>query len=94
MEELICSICYSQFDHESHAPLIIHCGHSFCYQCINSTARRTGAIVCPICRGRDYREISVIKKNVLVMHLLGNKKEKPLAPCMDHEDAESMFYCV
>jgi hypothetical protein len=33
-DELQCSICVEEYDQIDHRPLFLHCGHTFCQQCV------------------------------------------------------------
>ena len=94
METLQCPVCFHTFNSEENVPLVLSCGHTFCQNCINSMERRMGALNCPHCRGRDYREVSQMKKNILVLQQVGAEKPKLIAPCPQHSRVESQFFCL
>ena len=54
IEHAECTICKEIFDDGAHLPQVLHCGHHFCIECINSLERsRRGENViveCPVCR--------------------------------------------
>ena len=83
-----------EFDSQSHVPLILHCGHTFCKKCIEETERKMGALQCSLCRGLDFREISLIKKNLIVFQNLCPTGKTPLVPCSKHTGKESVFFCL
>jgi len=56
--------------------------------------RRMGALNCPHCRSKDYREVSLMKKNILVLQHLSESKNEPLAPCSEHQNLEATFFCL
>jgi protein-L-isoaspartate(D-aspartate) O-methyltransferase len=62
--------------------------------CLKEFDRRLGAIVCPSCRDRDYREISAIKKNIALLQSMEGKREVPRTPCSNHSSQEAMFLCM
>ena len=39
-----CSICYSKYSQNSHIPLVLTCGHTFCKECVLRVSK------CPLCR--------------------------------------------
>ena len=45
---LKCDICKNNFDLNSHRPLIVKCGHTFCKHCILSNKREENNNSCPI----------------------------------------------
>lgn len=47
-----CRVCYSGFDHGSHLPRNLRCGHSFCTSCL-ATLLHGKRLSCPECRGRQ-----------------------------------------
>jgi ribosomal protein S27E len=48
-----CSICFEEYDVALHLPRLLHCGHSFCTQCLTdlvSSSTPQHSITCPRCR--------------------------------------------
>lgn len=39
-----CSICYCKYSHDSHIPLVLACGHTYCNHCVSKMSK------CPSCR--------------------------------------------
>ncbi|OMJ77209.1 hypothetical protein SteCoe_23244 [Stentor coeruleus] len=93
MDLLTCPICMHEFNSDNYIPLILHCGHTFCKKCIENTERRMGALQCSLCRGLDFRDISVIKKNLIVFQNLNPSGKVPLVPCPIHSSNECTFFC-
>jgi hypothetical protein len=70
---LSCSICFNDYDENSHLPVVSICGHCFCKSCSNSLPRRPGGggrqtIECPNCRvvatlplANNYSLISLLR---------------------------------
>ena len=94
MEAMNCPICMHEFDDKSRVPLVLHCGHTFCKKCIEDTERRNGAIQCSLCRSLDFREVSIIKKNIILSQNLHPSGKTPLVPCTKHSGQESIFFCL
>jgi protein-L-isoaspartate(D-aspartate) O-methyltransferase len=94
MDRLQCPVCFHEFNCDDRVPLVLYCGHSFCLGCIQSMDRRMGAIICPHCRNRDYRGVSHIKKNILLLQTFSTHHRNPMAPCAEHSSVESMFFCL
>ena len=45
MESLTtCSICYGKYSQNTHVPLVLTCGHTFCKECVSKVTK------CPYCR--------------------------------------------
>ena len=83
MEVPHCSVCFNDFNETEHLPLIIHCGHTFCKHCIEGFEKRLGALSCPLCRDKDYRQISVLPTNVMLLHMISKSQpnQKVCNPC-------------
>ena len=94
MESISCPICMHEFDTKIHIPMILHCGHTFCKKCIEGTERKMGALQCSLCRSLDFREVSIIKKNIIVFQNLNPSGKVPLVPCSSHSNLESIFFCL
>ena len=45
-----CPICYDEYDHCSHTPMLLTCGHSICLQCAELLFPSDEAAECPTCR--------------------------------------------
>lgn len=83
-----------EFDAISHIPMFLHCGHTFCKKCIEETERKMGALQCSLCRALDFREISLIKKNIIVFQYINPSFKVPIVPCSNHSVLESTFFCL
>lgn len=94
METLTCPICFHEFNSTHQIPLVLHCGHTFCSSCIKSSERRMGALQCSLCRALDYREFSIMKKNMIVFQNLSAGNQQPTVPCPVHPGLESIFFCM
>lgn len=94
METLTCPICFHEFNTSIQIPLVLHCGHTFCQPCIKSSDRKMGALQCPLCRGLDFREVSIMKKNQIIYQYLTPINKLPTVPCPVHPNFESTFFCV
>jgi len=44
-----CAVCYHQYNEGDHMPVMLPCGHSFCYECVQEM-RRIARARCPTCR--------------------------------------------
>ena len=53
-----------------------------------------GALQCSLCRSLDFREISIIKKNIIVFQNLNPSGKVPLVPCSSHSNLESLYFCL
>ncbi|XP_069775452.1 RING finger protein 225-like [Narcine bancroftii] len=53
LTDLDCAICFSPFDNVFKLPKLLHCGHTFCLEClarINVSSDNVGSVTCPFCR--------------------------------------------
>jgi hypothetical protein len=54
-----CSVCFEEFDEALHLPRLLHCGHSFCTQCLTDLPRTTPhTLSCPRCRAPTRLDVS------------------------------------
>ncbi|CAG9332814.1 unnamed protein product [Blepharisma stoltei] len=90
MEPINCPICFHEFNTESCIPLVLYCGHSFCQKCTSTIDRRMGALYCPLCRSKDYREVSQINKNYALSKLQPDTKYY----CSTHPDRDALYFCL
>ena len=74
--------------------MLLTCGHTFCLVCIKKLDRYSGAIICPNCRGADYRLISQLKKNIQLVPLIDREHHQPGLPCPSHPMVEATLYCL
>ena len=88
IEDLIkCDICNIIFDTNTHEPLMIKCGHTFCKRCISLKTNNPEKNInkhCPLCKKKNVmcldsaianlKLVSIIKK-LLNLNLLNNKKQ-------------------
>ena len=51
-----CGICLENYNSDSKVPIILPCGHTYCYTCIENIIRKK--IKCPNCRALVPRNIS------------------------------------
>ena len=90
----VCEVCQDPFNGEQRPPMLLTCGHTFCLVCINRLERNSGALICPICRGADYRLVSQLKKNIQLIPLIDREHQKPNLPCPAHPMIEGTLYCL
>ena len=77
-EEVTCSLCFEQYDTETHAPKVLPCQHTFCYLCLVHyegavTAHKKG-FQCPACKKFARfgdKEIQALPNNLTIISLLG-----------------------
>lgn len=87
-----CSICHTPYDDDSHAPLLLQCGHSFCKHCLShvfssSSATPKHTLPCPKCRHVSTIGNSVLSlpKNYSLLPILSSSSDD----VTDDEDSES-----
>jgi len=52
-QNLECPICYTDFNLETHLPVILKCGHSICQYSAENLINQN-KITCPICKKNLY----------------------------------------
>lgn len=91
---VLCGVCAHEFDGNERPPMLLTCGHTFCLECIKRLERYSGAIICPNCRGADYRLVSQLKKNIQLVPLIDREHQQPSLPCPAHPLIEATLYCL
>jgi hypothetical protein len=71
--ELRCPVCKNIYQH----PYILHCGHSFCYQCIHNCILIIGWH-CPLCRATFNK--NGMMRDQIIMNTLEEKQVKCIFP--------------
>ncbi|XP_063888137.1 uncharacterized protein LOC135115370 [Scylla paramamosain] len=65
-----CDVCREDYTTTTtKRPLILHCGHTFCRECVEVLARR-GLIRCPTCRKCEMRSLASIPTNTVMISML------------------------
>ena len=82
-----CAVCFEAYDRESHTPLLMQCGHTFCQACLMLIS---DPMCCPHCRQKESRALSDLPKNILVYQIQAQLAPEDIPVC-DHEDF--YFYC-
>lgn len=73
MDNLVCSICFEAFDNEINLPLVLCCGHTFCKPCLEKYTNKL--FLCPIDRKQEWREVSSLPRNFIVLDYLEAPKQ-------------------
>lgn len=47
-----CPMCYDIYDESLKVPRNLHCGHTYCEECLHNSIKNKGRLECPICRLR------------------------------------------
>ena len=69
-----CSVCLERYNIKNRMPKILHCGHTFCKECLYSTKQKSNNILeCPICRKKElFEDIEDLSTNCVIYDLLYN----------------------
>ena len=71
IEDLLkCSICKNNYDLNSHYPMIIKCGHTFCKECITSNENKENNNLCPIDNQQTIIKIESSINNLLIEEII------------------------
>ena len=68
MDNLICSICFENFDNMIRLPLVLSCGHTFCKVCLEQYDCKV--FLCPIDRKQEWRDAQSLPRNYIVLDFL------------------------
>ena len=70
MEEIVCDICFEEYNDHNRLPVQLHCGHTFCKNCLLDLKARHSILECPHDRTEETRDILQISRNYLVLDML------------------------
>ncbi|XP_047736931.1 tripartite motif-containing protein 65 isoform X2 [Hyalella azteca] len=89
----VCEVCIGDFDSEDHKPLMLPCGHAFCYECVDTLAENQNNS-CPSCRRNFSGDIgdlpvcyTLIPKTSMKTEAISNE-----AKCHEHE-FQFLYWC-
>lgn len=71
-----CPSCYESFDEKTRVPRNLHCGHTFCEECLLNIENKK-LLVCPICRSplEHNLKASKLPKNFIALEMAIKKAE-------------------
>ncbi|PIC55119.1 hypothetical protein B9Z55_000529 [Caenorhabditis nigoni] len=73
MESLCsCPVCYSKFNETTRIAQMLHCGHTFCSQCVKNVQKygNRAHLKCPSCRAETNCDPDKVGTNFLVMEMI------------------------
>ncbi len=71
IEDLLkCYICKNNYDLNSHYPMIIKCGHTFCKECITLNENKENNNLCPIDNQQTIMKIESSINNLLIEEII------------------------
>ncbi|CAO4359847.1 unnamed protein product [Caenorhabditis nigoni] len=73
MESLCsCPVCYSKFNETTRIAQMLHCGHTFCSQCVKNVQKygNRAHLKCPSCRAETKCDADKVGTNFLVMEMI------------------------
>ncbi|PIC35169.1 hypothetical protein B9Z55_014606 [Caenorhabditis nigoni] len=73
MESLCsCPVCYSNFNETTRIAQMLHCGHTFCSQCVENVQKygNCAYLECPSCRAETKCDAEKVGINFLVMEMI------------------------
>ncbi|GAB2299458.1 hypothetical protein Dimus_033526 [Dionaea muscipula] len=69
-----CSICQTRYNEEERIPLLLHCGHGFCKECLSKmfSASNDSNVSCPRCRHVSVvgNSVHALRKNFAILALI------------------------
>lgn len=73
-----CSICFERYNNNKKIPKILHCGHTFCKNCLNDMKNKYNNILeCPICRKKElFSNVDDLATNRTIFDLLYNPTQE------------------
>jgi hypothetical protein len=70
MDEVVCDICFEEYNDSTHLPLQLACGHTFCKSCLIDLKSRHSSLECPHDRTVETRDVAQMVRNYLVLDML------------------------
>lgn len=78
-----CSVCQNRYNDEDRVPLLLHCGHGFCADCMSQMflASSDSRLSCPRCRFVSVvgNSILALRRNFAVLALIHSSSKTALA---------------
>ena len=73
-----CSICFERYNAKNKIPKVLHCGHTFCLECLNKMKIKSKNILeCPICRKKEsFENTDDLSTNRVIYDLLYNPTQE------------------
>ena len=73
-----CSICLERYNNSKKIPKVLHCGHTFCQECLLKTKKNSDNILeCPICRKKElFSNVNDLSTNRVIYDLLYNPTQE------------------
>lgn len=73
-----CSVCLERYNTKNKIPKILHCGHTFCQECLNKSKKNSNNVLtCPICRKNEiFADIEDLSTNRVIYDLLYNPSQE------------------
>ncbi|XP_057520201.1 E3 ubiquitin-protein ligase KEG [Amaranthus tricolor] len=66
-----CSVCHTRYNDEERTPLLLHCGHGFCKDCLSRmfTSSLDNSLACPRCRHVTLvgNSVTALRKNFALL---------------------------
>lgn len=72
-----CPMCYDIYDEGQKVPRNLHCGHTYCEECLINSIKNKGRLECPICRLRheSWVKPSELTKNYVALEFSLKQRE-------------------
>ncbi|GMH30498.1 hypothetical protein Nepgr_032341 [Nepenthes gracilis] len=92
MKEPCCSVCQTRYNEEERIPLLLHCGHGFCKECLSRmfSASLDNTLSCPRCRHVSVVGNSVhsLRKNFAIVALIRSNSDNDVSDNEEDDDFE------
>lgn len=66
-----CAVCLERFDNDTHKPMVLQCGHTFCISCIHRIYKFRKP-ECPIDRAKITQPLSQVRVNYTVQDIISS----------------------
>uniref|UniRef100_A0A8C6UJ28 Uncharacterized protein n=1 Tax=Neogobius melanostomus TaxID=47308 RepID=A0A8C6UJ28_9GOBI len=90
VDYLTCPVCLETFKE----PVTLGCNHSFCSSCLQSHWDQNNTRICPVCRRRSSKDVTIVNfalKQLCISFIEKQKSERRAGVCSSHPAVPSLF---
>lgn len=88
-----CSVCQTRYNDDERAPLLLHCGHGFCKECLSRmfSSSLDNSLSCPRCRHVTLvgNSVAALRKNFALLSLASSAGDDDSSDAGDSDGGEN-----
>lgn len=73
---ITCGYCEDLFNFDTHAAILIPCGHTVCKKCLSAIWKHLHYIKCPFDLTKHYNDLETYPRNFLAVQLIDKYSEE------------------